>query len=194
MKNIIRTFVVMGFLCSSIVSFCTTSAFAAQAENNSAINEMMENYGDICNEGCFEEDQGQSDMDRIEELKNFEISNQMSAEDIYKKVLNNLEEMQELSERLGVNERMLFLKKNDLSEKTLKKLLTIFQSNRAVKLEEVTRYLTPDSSSKYTEQEVYTMSNIEWEALVSLYNISKERKEFLRNAQKAEYLSFSLNR
>ena len=161
-------------------------------ENGFNANENNEDFYQTCNGGCDEVDQAQLDADRVEELKNFKLPDGMEAEEVYRKILESLHEMKELAERLGLNEKVVLLSTSETPKNLMEDLEALLKSKRTIKAELMTYYLTADSQCKYTQEEVYLMSDVEWNALVSLYKLSNDRNDFLRTAKKANFLSFSL--
>ncbi len=196
MRTFTWIFVAMAFLAFPNFSFGASVSLLPNSvivtEDGFGANEPNEDFYQTCNGGCDEVDQVQLDTDRVEELKNFKLSDGMGAEEVYRKILESLHEMKELAERLGLNEKVVLLSISETPKNLMEDLEALLKSKRTIKAELTTYYLTADSQCKYTQEEVYSMSNWEWNALVSLYKLSNDRNDFLRTAKKANFLSFSL--
>ena len=134
----------------------------------------------------------EDDLQKINELKKFEIPTGMSVRDAYRKIYSSLKILEELSQKLPFDGGNLVLAVDDDTQGFLSVLEKLIKSEGKVAVRYGTLYLANNAPIGYEERELKEILADEWKELSKEYELPKTKKEFIKTAQKLKCVFFTL--
>lgn len=179
MKTIFRAFVTMAFLLVPSVLLANSAPVVTHMENA-----ILEKYS--------ESHLTEADVIKINELKNFEITGNMSAEEAYQEIFGALKDLKKLSKKLHVEEGTIILYVDNIPDKVLCELEAVIKAEGKVKAKYGTFYLATNAPIGYEEETIYSIPDDEWKELSNDYGLPKTKEDYMKKAQKLNCLFLSL--
>ena len=134
----------------------------------------------------------EDDLQKINELKNFEIPVGMSVGDAYHKIYNSLKMLEELAQKLPFDGGNLILAVDDDTQGFLSALEKLIKLEGKVAVRYGTLYLAINAPIGYEERELEEILADEWKELSEEYELPKTKTEFIKTAQKLKCVFFTL--